>query len=98
MPSKSEAGPVVSMEAMACNLPILSSNVGRVAELLQEENIDCIVDKNNIYRMQIYLEEFLSGENKISSLDRKDAMKYFDWRNVSKEFIKIYDELVNQMK
>jgi glycosyltransferase involved in cell wall biosynthesis len=95
MSSKSEAGPVVSMEAMACNLPILSSNTGRVAELLKEENIGCIVDKNKIYRMQIYLEEFLSGKNKISFINREDAMKYFDWENVSKKFIGIYNNLLN---
>lgn len=93
MPSKSEAGPVVSMEAMACNLPILSSNTGRVAEFLKDEGKGCLVEKEKIDRMQVHIEEFLKGKNQIASINREVAMKHFDWNNVSIEFIGIYSRL-----
>jgi len=76
MTSKSEAGLVVSMEAMACETPIFSTNVGNTAEILSKYNAGYIVDKTNYREWESNLTEILSGK-KIYILTRNIAIDYY---------------------
>lgn len=92
-PSKREGLPVALMEAMACNLPIIASNVRGNTDLV-ENNINGFVC--NVNKIETYVEALnLMYENKVllkkmgeNNLERIQA---FDLHIVKKEMKKIYE-------
>jgi len=93
MTSKSEAGPVVSMEAMACGLPVFSTKTGFIAELLEKYRKGKIVGIKAYRDCVLHLANFLSGET-IEILDRGIAKRYFSWSVVADKFIIIYKKAI----
>lgn len=87
--SKTEAGPVVNMEAMASGLPILTTNTGHTAEFLGENRAGCIVGIKDYKGWQIEIEKFLSGQN-IRKVDLSIARAEYDWENIARKFNQIY--------
>jgi len=87
--SKSEAGPVVNMEAMACGLPILTTNTGNTAEFLKENNAGKLVGIKDYKQWKTEIENFLSGQV-IQPIDISLARTKYDWENVAKKFNIIY--------
>jgi len=92
--SKSEAGPVSIMEAMACGLAIFCTNVGNTAELLKENNAGIIVGTKEYKIWKQRLIEFLNGKS-IYTLDIATVKKHYDWNNVAKKFLEIYKGVLN---
>jgi glycosyltransferase involved in cell wall biosynthesis len=92
MPSKHEAGPVSSMEALACETPVFSTNTGRVAEILNKYNKGKVVGSRNYKEWKYHLKNYLEGK-KIEILDREVAKKYFSWASIAKQFIQLYKNI-----
>lgn len=90
--SKSEAGPVVTMEAIACGLPVLTTNTGNVAELLLKENVGKVVGISDYSSWKTEIEAFLDG-SEIQVMDREVAKQHYDWKNVAQKFLNIYREV-----
>jgi glycosyltransferase involved in cell wall biosynthesis len=91
--SKSEAGPVVNMEAMATGLPILTTNTGQTAEFLSEHKAGCIVGVNDYKSWQTALDNFLSG-HKIHSIDVNLAREQYDWKNIAQRCASVYRQVI----
>ena len=87
--SKSEAGPVVNMEAMACRLPILTTNTGNTAEFLKENVAGRVVGVVDYQQWQIEIENFLNGRE-IKVIDFELAKRNYDWQNIAGNFNEIY--------
>jgi glycosyltransferase involved in cell wall biosynthesis len=92
--SKSEAGPVSVMEAMACCLPVICTNTGNAAELLQKNNSGIVVGINQYEDWKEKLILFLNRVP-IKPLEIKIVRDHYDWSNVGLEFFKIYKILLN---
>lgn len=88
--SKSEAGPVSIMEAMACGLPIFCTDTGNTAEVLKENNVGVVVEINNYKEWEEKLTDFLN-DNPIKALDINVVKEHYDWGNVATKFVEIYD-------
>ena len=90
MVSKSEAGPVISMEALACNQPVMTTDTGRVAELLNENGAGIVVGKKSYHEWQEKIIEILKGKD-VPKLDHAVAEQQFSWPNIASRFIASYN-------
>lgn len=93
MTSQSEGGPVTSMEAIACGIPVLSTDTGYVAGLLAEQNRGYIVGAGDYTAWEDALSRFLKGELAISPLERKVAAGEFSWKAVAEKFYSAYTQI-----
>lgn len=95
LPSKSGEGlPLVLLEAMACGLPVIATNVGGASEVIYE-NCGKIVPSNDALSLAEALVEF--SRKNISSYCwkiRKLMEQRHDWELNVRRLIKIYEELI----
>lgn len=91
--STDEGSSVAIMKAMACGLPILSTPVGETTELLTRCSAGrfIAVDKYSEW-LKVITDVLDNGPP--NTLDREIARKGYDWSNIAKRFIDIYDSLV----
>jgi len=92
MTSKHEGSPMVIKEALACNLPIVSVNVGDVKERISSipgcEICDTDYPDEISEKLKLVLERGLriDGRSKILDLSRKE---------IAKKIVKIYQDMIN---
>lgn len=95
LPSKSGEGlPLVLLEAMACGLPVITTNVGGAPEVIYE-NCGKIAPSNDALSLAEALVEF--SRKNLSSYCRKIRKlmeQRHDWDLNVKKLIKIYEELI----
>jgi len=89
MVSKSEAGPVSSMEALACNKPVMTTDTGRVAEVLKKNGAGIVVGKSSYKEWENKIMQVIRGEE-VPKLDYKIANQYFSWSVIASRFIEAY--------
>lgn len=85
-PSHQEGLPVALMEAIACQTPVLCSNVRGNTDLVKDKM--CLFDENNLEDLMQHLEEIIRGGQpritmKESVIRNYDHLKSFDLKNIS---------------
>lgn len=93
--ASAEGGPVSAMEAMACELPIFSTKTGHTAELMEKEEVGCLVEIRNYREWKDKIEAILKNKKLPEVLNRDIAKEHYDWENIAQRFIKIYRDLAN---
>ncbi len=81
IPSQSESFGLAALEAMACGLPVISSSVGGLPELIRHNETGFIAEIGDIDRMAKYTLELLTNERKykiFSDNARSRAVDVFD--------------------
>jgi len=93
LPSKSGEGlPLVALEAMACGLPVIATNVGGINEIMIK-NFGKLVPANNPEALTDAIIEFADINNNTEEL-RAIVEAQYSWdKNVDK-LIEIYEELI----
>jgi glycosyltransferase involved in cell wall biosynthesis len=90
-----EGGPVSVMKAMACGLPVLSTPVGETVERMKQFGAGKFIPVKNYYEWRTVILEILDKELP-NTLDREIAKEAYDWPNVAKRFIHVFDDLIFQ--
>ena len=85
---------MTSMEALACEVPVFSTNTGRVAEVLSYYNKGIIVRVKDYKQWKNCLIQFIEGRS-VEILDRETAYEYFAWPLVARKFIHVYQHVLN---
>jgi glycosyltransferase involved in cell wall biosynthesis len=86
-----ESGPLVVQEAIACGVPVVSTNVGRVKDFIADEHIGKIVDYDEIEFARA-LDTYLSlGSNDIAHI--RGIAENFSFNKTADSFIEIYKKL-----
>ncbi|MCW8803762.1 MAG: N-acetyl-alpha-D-glucosaminyl L-malate synthase BshA [Ignavibacteriaceae bacterium] len=96
IPSQSESFGLAALEAMACGLPVVSSSVGGLPELVKHNETGFIAEIGDIDRMAKYALELLSNEKKyklFSENSRQRAVNKFDKSIV----VPLYEEYYEQI-
>ncbi len=96
IPSQSESFGLAALEAMSCGIPVVSSSVGGLPELIRHNETGYIAEIGDIDRMAKYVVELLTNEKKhklFSENSRKRAVKYFD-KSVVVPMYEVYYEKI----
>jgi glycosyltransferase involved in cell wall biosynthesis len=90
--SLSEGSPVAVQKAFACGVPVLSTNVGYTAELMQEHHAGVIMPKTDYDQWEKNLINILEG-NLPEPFDPALVIRYFSWPKVAQQFIDVFRSL-----
>lgn len=95
LPSLIEGLGVVGIEAMACETPFVGTNVDGIPSLVDEFRAGILIppkDPDSIANAVIRL--FHASDPIV--IDREHAQESYDWHNIAKETISVYDRLFQQ--
>jgi len=98
IPSQSESFGLAALEAMACGIPVVSSSVGGLPELVGHNESGYIAEIGDIDRMTKYVIELLTNEKKyniFSQNARERAVKKFDKNIVIPHYEDYYKKILD---
>ncbi len=101
MPSQSESFGLSALEAMSCSVPVVSSSIGGLPELVVHGETGYIAELGDVQRMAKYAIELLSDDRKwvmFSQNARKRAVEKFDVNLVVPIYEKLYEEALNESR
>jgi N-acetyl-alpha-D-glucosaminyl L-malate synthase BshA len=99
MPSQSESFGLSALEAMACEVPVVSSSVGGLPELQIHGETGYIAEIGDIDRMARYAIELLSNEPKhalFRAACRRRAVEQFDVHIIVNDYESYYTECLSR--
>lgn len=93
--SRFENLPCAILEALCCGLPVISSDVGGISEVINKEN-GILVESGNKIQLQNAMVDMISryhefDKNKIA----RDAQSQFSYQVIGKQFDDLYKSLIN---
>lgn len=99
MPSQSESFGLSALEAMSCGVPVVSSSVGGLPELVRHNETGYIAEFGDTNRMSKYVIDLLTSEKKYKAFSenaRRRAIEHFDKSIIVPQYEKYYEEILNQ--
>ena len=98
-PSLNESFGVSVVEAMACEKPVIVSNIGGLPEVVEENVTGLIVPAANAEKLAAAMETLVRDEalrNKLGKEGRQRVARLYNWENNLADMINIYEELLNK--
>jgi N-acetyl-alpha-D-glucosaminyl L-malate synthase BshA len=95
MPSQSESFGLSALEAMACEVPVISSSVGGLPELQVHGETGYIAEIGDVDRMARYAVELLTNDSKrarFGAAGRSRAVELFDTQKIITHYEAYYEE------
>ncbi len=99
IPSQSESFGLAALEAMACGLPVISSSVGGLPELVRHNETGYIAEIGDIDRMAKYTVDLLTNDRKyklFSNNARERTVSLFDKKIVIPQYEEYYKKFLNK--
>ena len=98
IPSQSESFGLAALEAMSCGLPVISSNIGGLPELIRHNETGFIAGIGDIDRMAKYVTDLLTNEKKyefFSANARNRAVNIFNKSQIVPLYEEHYKKILN---
>jgi len=92
--STNEGCSVSIMKALACELPVFTTDAGHTAEVLKKEKAGEVVSVYKYSAWEEKLIKILKGKQ-VVKLNRDIAYCHYDWNSIAKKFNEIYLSLEN---
>ena len=99
IPSQSESFGLSALEAMSCGLPVVSSSVGGLPELVAHNECGYIAEIGDIDRMAKYVIDLLTNEKKyklFSENARNRAVEKFEISKIVPMYEQYYEDILNK--
>lgn len=97
--SLQESFGVAAVEAMACQKPVVASNVGGLKEVVTENETGYLVNVSNEIEYAEALEKLILNENLRINMGiegREKVLKLYDWTKNVKEMIYVYNNIIQK--
>ncbi len=98
MPSQSESFGLSALEAMSCGVPVVSSSVGGLPELILQNETGFIAEFGDVDRMAKYTLDLLKNDRKrkiFSKNSRNRAIKNFETNLLIPKYIEYYEKILS---
>jgi N-acetyl-alpha-D-glucosaminyl L-malate synthase BshA len=98
IPSQSESFGLSALEAMSCEVPVVSSSVGGLPELNVHGETGYIAEIGDVERMAKYAIELLTNETRhemFAKAGRKRAVEHFDIEQIVVQYERHYERILN---
>ncbi len=93
--SRYENLPCVILEALCCGVPVISTNVGGIAEVIDDSN-GIIVSNEKEEQLQEALKQVYDNYTRFDRIKIAEvASKQFSYKTVGNEIDKVYKELIS---
>ncbi|MEM3824259.1 MAG: glycosyltransferase family 4 protein, partial [Candidatus Bathyarchaeia archaeon] len=98
VPSLYDAFPKVVLEAMACGIPVVASDVGGIPEMVSHGRTGFLVEPCNSSRLAEALVSVLMDEDlkrRLASNAFRLVSNLYTWSNVARQVTAVYERLLN---
>jgi D-inositol-3-phosphate glycosyltransferase len=98
VPSHYESFGMVALEAMACGSPVVASEVGGLAYLIQDGKTGYTVPVGDPQALAARLAELLTDTElrQRLSLQASEYARQYDWTNIVKRLLKVYHDVLSR--
>ncbi len=99
IPSQSESFGLAALEAMSCGLPVISSSVGGLPELVKHNECGFIAEIGDVERMAKYTLDLFTNEKKyeiFSQNARNRTLTHFDKSIIVPMYEEHYNNILNK--
>jgi N-acetyl-alpha-D-glucosaminyl L-malate synthase BshA len=99
IPSQSESFGLAALEAMSCSLPVISSSIGGLPELIVHGETGYIAEIGDVERMAKYAIDLLTNNQKykiFSENSRNRAVEKFNLEKITDNYENYYQEILNK--
>lgn len=97
LPSQQEAFPMVVLEAMACELPVIATDVGDTARIVEDGISGLVVPPRDVdalrHRLLDVLQDPLRGE-RLGQAARARVVERFSSEQMARAYLALYEELM----
>jgi glycosyltransferase involved in cell wall biosynthesis len=90
--------PFAVLEALSTGLPVVTTNVGGIPEMIEDGKNGFLVEPFNSRELAdriLYYLEHPAAASEMALLARKAIENQFDWRLIVKKVVKVYDEALS---
>ena len=88
---------VVLLEAMACKLPVIASNIGGIPDIIHDGETGLLVPEKDSMEISLSIIKLIENEDlrELIALKGYNMVKeHFIWEKIAKEYISIYQEII----
>ena len=91
-----ECFPTVNLEAMACGLPIVASNISGIPELVRHGENGFLVSPRNVRALSTSLVDLLTNEDLRIKMAKNSirSVKRYSWKSIVRKTEEVYKQVL----
>jgi len=97
LPSEQEAFPMVVLEAMACGLPVIATDVGDTARIVQDGVSGLVVPPGDVDSLRQALSQLLQNPDRagrFGEVGRERVVRHFSSTQMARNYLALYEDLL----